>query len=353
MDYLPPNCLAGPVVFQLGEVRVPAPARETRHTIEVAVSGFPVRVSVWTAVAVPLDSWWTPRRYRIHPMEYLLKAVRQTRSETGSGSPQLILISLGCLDRPVEMSNYVFASACENGHVIDSSESHEDLTEQPRCHHCGTSVHSACPECGANTVLLRYWEKDDEEGYNYDLDEYCGNCGDAFAWGPGWVQNMLDKRGISLSGSSSPSPRGTIIGATLRDILTDTEYGDEIISHVTEGDRCFKNRLWRSSLSMYVLAYEWTIITYLEDREDFDVISKERQGTYFNLAGEGLSLLNVLTDKVELDQKMVDRIHDLNQAERRWVAHHKSGEVFREEVESVRARLGVLLDQLFSNRDGE
>lgn len=65
------------------------------------------------------------------------------------------------------------------------------------------------------------------------------------------------------------------------------------------------------------------------------------------------NLLDVLTDYVTLDQKTINRIEDLKRAERRWMAHHKSGEVLRDEVESVRSRLGVILTRLFDEGDSD
>ena len=62
-------------------------------------------------------------------------------------------------------------------------------------------------------------------------------------------------------------------------------------------------------------------------------------------------MLDVLTDKVTLDQKIIERIEDLNKTERRWMAHHRSGQVLRDEVESVRSRLGVLLGTLFEEEE--
>lgn len=99
---------------------------------------------------------------------------------------------------------------------------------------------------------------------------------------------------------------------------------------------------------MYVHAIEWAIITYLEDQEDFDVIEKENQGEYFYLAGKKPNLLDELRKHVEIDQKTIERIEELNRSERRWMAHHRSGETLQGDVDAVRSRLGALIKTLYS-----
>lgn len=171
--------------------------------------------------------------------------------------------------------------------------------------------------------------------------------------GPGKIGQFLHEKGIQLgSTKQKPHPRGTIPTPAIREHLTNTNYGNEVIDKIREGDKCYQNSLWHPALAMYVHALEWAIITYLEDQEDVDIIRKERDGTRFNLAGRSPSLLEVLTDKVTLNQKLMERIEDINRAERRWMAHHRTGEVLQDEVDSVRSRLGVLLAVLFENNGG-
>jgi len=100
---------------------------------------------------------------------------------------------------------------------------------------------------------------------------------------------------------------------------------------------------------MYVHAYEWTIIAYLEHSEDVNIIEREQKGqdVYYSLAGRSPSLLDELTNHLNLDQKMISRIEGMNRAERRWMAHHKSGETLQQEVDAIRARLATLLGVLF------
>ncbi|WP_276246171.1 hypothetical protein [Haladaptatus sp. YSMS36] len=102
---------------------------------------------------------------------------------------------------------------------------------------------------------------------------------------------------------------------------------------------------------MYIHAYEWLVIAYLEDREDVDIIDREQSGqeVYYSLAGRSPSLMDELTNHVNLDQKMISRIESMNRAERRWMAHHKSGETLKQDVDAVRARLAKLLGSLFDD----
>lgn len=245
------------------------------------------------------------------------------------------------------MAEGKYAAICSNGHLLDWKDNHEDLIDQSGCQHCGKPIHRTCPNCREQTVFA-FRETHEDGTHDWSFDDYCRSCEEAFPWGPGKVTQFLHSKGVTLGSSSSkPSPRETILTYSVRQQLQNAKYGKEVIDKIEDGDKCYENQLWHPALSMYVHAFEWAIITYLEDAEDVDIIEKERDSTRFNLAGRSPNLLDVLTDKVTLDQKMIERIEDMNRAERRWMAHHRSGQVLRDEVESVRSRLGVLLGTLF------
>lgn len=247
------------------------------------------------------------------------------------------------------MGELKFAAICSNGHILDRKNTHENLINQPGCQKCGKPIHTVCPNCENQTVFINRIEKKDGS-YKLRRDDYCRSCNEAFPWGPSKIDQFLHDKGINLSRpSTTPSPRETILTHTIRERLSQTRYGPEVIKQIEDGDECYQNKLWHPALAMYIHGFEWAMIAYLQEEENFDVIEKERQGTYFNFAGQSPNLLDVLTDYVTLDQKTIDRIEDLNRAERRWMAHHKSGEVLRDEVESVRSRLGVLLARLFGD----
>lgn len=251
------------------------------------------------------------------------------------------------------MTELKFAAICSNGHILDYKDSHENLASQPGCHKCGQPLHTVCPNCKNETVLIQRVEQEDGS-YQLYSDDYCRSCNEAFPWRPGKVEQFLHDKGITLGSSSSPpTPRETILTYSIRENLSETKYGPEVIRQIKDGDECYQNQLWHPALAMYIHGFEWAMIAYLQDEEGLDVIEKEREGTYYNLAGQSPNLLDVLTDYVTLDQKTIDRIEDLNRAERRWMAHHKSGEVLRDEVESVRSRLGVLLTRLYGEGDSE
>jgi hypothetical protein len=249
------------------------------------------------------------------------------------------------------MPELKFASICSNGHILDYKDSHENLVRQSGCQKCGKPLHTVCPNCENETVLIQRVEQEDGS-YNLYLDDYCRACNAAFPWGPGKIEQFFHDKGITFDSSSSPpTPRETILTYPIRSSLSETKYGPEVIRQIKDGDKCYQNQLWHPALAMYIHGFEWSMIAYLQDNEEFDVIEKEREGTYFNFAGRSPNLLEVVTDYVTLDQKTIDRIEELNRSERRWMAHHKSGEVLRDEVESVRSRLGVLLNRLFDEEN--
>ncbi|MCU4753412.1 hypothetical protein OB919_15720 [Halobacteria archaeon AArc-curdl1] len=127
------------------------------------------------------------------------------------------------------------------------------------------------------------------------------------------------------------------------------KYGEEVVNHVREGDKCYKNRLWQSALAAYIHAFEWASIAYLEEEAGLDIIERERDGVYYNFAGGRHSLLDELTSHVEIDQKTLSKIQSMNRAERRWMAHHKSGNTLQKEVDALRARLNQFLKTLFDH----
>lgn len=140
---------------------------------------------------------------------------------------------------------------------------------------------------------------------------------------------------------------GDIFTPDVRSELESIYYGDEVIQHIEDGDKCFENELFGPALGSYIHAIEWTMIACLEDREGIDIIQKESNGVYYNFAAGQHNLLDELTDYVTLDQKTVSKIKSMNQAERRWAAHHKSGDALPIEIKAVRSRLEELLTELF------
>ncbi len=150
-----------------------------------------------------------------------------------------------------------------------------------------------------------------------------------------------------LPSGSSDLPE--LVSEDVRKKLQGMKHGEEVLKQIEDGDACVENDLWQPALGSYIHAIEWAFIAYLEDRQGVDVIAKEQQGgVYYNLAGGHHSLLDEVTNYASLDQKTVSSIRSMNQAQRRWMAHHKSGKTLGHDVMSLRSRLGTILDELFS-----
>jgi len=132
-----------------------------------------------------------------------------------------------------------------------------------------------------------------------------------------------------------------------RQFLKEIKYGSEVISHVQEGDQCYRNSLWHSALTCYIHGFEWTAIAYLEFTTAVDIIEEEQNGNYYNFAGGRNSILDELTEHANLDQKTISKIESMNRAERRWMAHHKSGQTLQDDVDQIRSRLSELVETLF------
>lgn len=125
--------------------------------------------------------------------------------------------------------------------------------------------------------------------------------------------------------------------------LEATKYGDRAIRHIREADYCFELDLFLPALASYIHGIEWTIITYMQKEIGRDVIDEEKKGGHYN---EYLDLVNELGDKADLDQMTMARLEALNEM-RRWMAHHKSGEINETDLRNVRTRLNDLLKYLF------
>jgi hypothetical protein len=149
-----------------------------------------------------------------------------------------------------------------------------------------------------------------------------------------------------LSGSSDLPE---LVSDDIEKELSKSRHGDEVIKQIEDGDACVMNDLLQPALGSYIHAVEWAFIAYLESKQGLDIIQKEQQGgTYYNLAGGHHSLLEEVQKHVDLDQKVVDSITTINQAERRWMAHHKSGRTLSYDALGLRSRLRTILEELFA-----
>lgn len=141
-----------------------------------------------------------------------------------------------------------------------------------------------------------------------------------------------------------------IIDEDLQRVLQSTKYGDEVIDHVVDGDELYEHGFYQPSLSSYIHAFEWAMITYLEDKNDIDIIEREKDGELYYFTGGEKNLLDEMKKvSAPINQKMETKIKSLNRVERRWMAHHKSGNTLPSEVLALRERLGHFLTGLFCN----
>lgn len=247
------------------------------------------------------------------------------------------------------MAETKFGAVCANEHVKYVRDSAEDLPAINHCDDCGQTVFRQCPECNAPIPIRRYTQSDGSKT-RWQAKRYCYHCGEAYPWGPGRAGQIFHKAQRYIPGpasESSPKPSGTIFSPGVKRYLDQTKYGDELISHARDGDSCYRYSLWFPALTMYIHAIEWAAITFLEAEADIDIIEKEREGVNYYLAGGEHSIVNELSRHADVDQKTISVINSTNRLERRWVAHHKSGETRRDDVDAVRGRLETLVDSLF------
>ena len=134
-----------------------------------------------------------------------------------------------------------------------------------------------------------------------------------------------------------------------REQLSDSEFGQEVITHIEKGDECFAYQLWHPALGMYIHAFEWAAIAYLNSEAGINIIEREKDGQYYNFAGGQHSILDELKNHADINQTTISKIEGLNQTERRWMAHHKSGDVLKSDAKSLRSRLGKFLNTVMSN----
>ncbi len=187
-------------------------------------------------------------------------------------------------------------------------------------------------------------ESDPEKGIakymneNEDVEELIENYGEH-------VPNTDNYKSLSLMMEIADWNRdlSPILKKNRRENLSSIDYGERAIRHIREADYCFELDLFLPALASYIHGIEWTIIAYLQKEVGRDVIDEEKKGGHYN---EYLDLVNELEDKADLDQMTMARLEALNEM-RRWMAHHKSGEINEIDLRNVRARLNEILEYLF------
>lgn len=127
--------------------------------------------------------------------------------------------------------------------------------------------------------------------------------------------------------------------------LNEHQYGRTAVQYVNEGDQCLQQNLLHAALSCYIQAIEWVILHYKVMADEGDLVEQQQKGeigpVYFS------DLVDELREATAASQKTISKLENFNRAERRWMAHHKSGDLQRQDVENVRSTLLRLSDELF------
>lgn len=132
-----------------------------------------------------------------------------------------------------------------------------------------------------------------------------------------------------------------IIKKAAEEFLNEHAYGRPVIKYYNQGDHSLSYDLLHAALSSYIHAIEWAIILHMKLGEDVDLIQQQKQGdpVYF------IDLVKEVES--DISQITYESLQSYNQAERRWIAHHREGEVPRTRVEDVRETFGRLVQELF------
>lgn len=126
--------------------------------------------------------------------------------------------------------------------------------------------------------------------------------------------------------------------------LEEHPYGQTALKYTNEGDQCLRQNLLQAALSCYIQGIEWVILHHKATVENEDLVEQQQTGeigpVYFT------DLVDKLREDTAASQKTISKLENFNQAERRWVAHHKSGELQRQDVENVRSTLLRLSEEI-------
>ena len=139
----------------------------------------------------------------------------------------------------------------------------------------------------------------------------------------------------------------TILSRSRREQLSETQYGKRAIRHIREADYCFELDLFLPALASYIQSIEWVIIAYLAMEKGEDLIINEQDSDHKKDYYEYYEVVSELGKHTDIDQTTVSRLKSLNE-QRRWMDHHKSGEIRAGDIQNVRHGLLALLEYLFN-----
>jgi hypothetical protein len=129
----------------------------------------------------------------------------------------------------------------------------------------------------------------------------------------------------------------------IRNHLRETKYGNYVIELIDEGDEALRYQLLHPALSSYIHAIEWAIICYLEDERIDDLVAEEISDEFGYYYGQ---LINKIPEGHGVSQKTREELEQFK-TYRRWMGHHKSGELTESNVATVKDRLRILTEELF------
>lgn len=141
------------------------------------------------------------------------------------------------------MTELAYGCVCANAHITPVSEADLSLLELSGCQDCGQTVHRRCPDCDA-PVRIRTAADGPSETGQWEVNDFCPDCGAAYPWGPGRVGRFVHTLVDRGTGEPTPTPGEEVFSVDVMRYLRDTKYGEELIAYARDGDRCYRNRLW-------------------------------------------------------------------------------------------------------------
>lgn len=179
-------------------------------------------------------------------------------------------------------------------------------------------------------------------------EEYSYNLKDVVEENKSEVRRIMGK--LELEPYAGPYTETEIVEPILVDefieLLEQDTYGRNAIQYLTEGDQCLQNRLLHAALSCYIQAIEWVILYYKITVENVDLVEIQKEDdNYFTFD----DLVQKIVHGTPVKQKTLEKLNNINTAERRWAAHHKEGEITRVDVNNVRSTLFRLIEDLLAN----
>lgn len=188
-------------------------------------------------------------------------------------------------------------------------------------------------------ILQQYRQLDIPSDYNYNIDNIVRQ-------NKSEIKRIFGR--LELEATQGPYTEAesldTRLSESIVNKLNEHQYGQTAVQYVNEGNQCLKQNLLHAALSCYILGIEWLILHYRATEENEDLVKQQQKGeigpVYFD------DLVDKIREDAAASQKTMNKLEKFHKAERRWMAHHKSGELQRQDVENVRSTLLQLSEEL-------